>query len=63
MEPKERKWIQIRSTYGLESDIAVIRKHLERYGNSSTISDAIRVACVAYAEQVKKQTKKEKSGE
>lgn len=64
MEAKERKWIQIRSTYGLEKDIEVIRKHLERYGNSSTISDAIRVACVAYAEQVVKQMKKkEKSGE
>jgi hypothetical protein len=63
MEAKERKWIQIRSTYGLEKDIEVIRKHLERYGNSSTISDAIRVACVAYAEQVKKQTKKERDSE
>ena len=60
---KERRWIQIRSTYGLESDIEVIRQHLERWGNSATIADAIRVACVAYAEQVKKQTKKERDSE
>lgn len=63
MEAKERKFIQIRSTYGLEKDIELIRSHLERYGNSSTISDAIRVACVAYAEKVKKQTKKENDSE
>lgn len=64
-DKKERKWVQIRSTYGLEKDIEVIRQHLERWGNSATISDAIRVACVAYAEQIKqKQSKtKEKDSE
>lgn len=63
MDKKERKWVQIRSTYGLEKDIEVIRQHLERWGNSATISDAIRVACVAYAEQIKKQTKRESDSE
>ena len=62
-DKKERKWVQIRSTYGLEKDIEVIRQHLERWGNSATISDAIRVACVAYAEQIKKQTKRESDSE